>query len=458
METKRAQILLALFVLFWAGCEGQFLTNIGPSASAPTCEDTAGCELRHCQVASCSGSCEWTAITACLSGDGCCPSGCTGDQDEDCNSVCGNGQVESGETCDGDCPTACDDGDACTTLQLQGAAATCNAQCVTESQVTACVGGDGCCPTGCTADEDIDCSATCGNSTVEPGEICDGNCPTACDDGDACTVEVLQGSAGNCDAECAVSETISACVNEDGCCPAACNESNDSDCSAMCGNAVVETGETCDGNCPTACDDGNSCTVNALQGAAASCDAMCVVSSTITACVNGDGCCPSACNNTNDNDCVLDCMDLDAWPSNWASFEDEVIVHVNERRAQPQNCGIYGDFPAVGTVSMGDNMRKAARCHSQDMGTRNRLGHDGSNGSSFSQRLGTAGYTGQPRGENVAAGQTSPLAVVNGWMNSDGHCRNIMNAGINRMGIGYFFIQNSTYRHWWTMKTGIGGN
>ena len=54
---------------------------------------------------------------------------------------------------------------------------------------------------------------------------------------------------------------MTAFVAGDGCCPAGCNLTVDSDCSATCGNGVVEAGETCDGvNCPTDCNDGNACT------------------------------------------------------------------------------------------------------------------------------------------------------------------------------------------------------
>ena len=40
-------------------------------------------------------------------------------------------------------------------------------------------------------------------------------------------------------------------------------------------------------------------------------------------------------------------------------------------------------------------------------------------------------------GENIAQGQITPQAVVNGWMNSSGHRANILNASYNRIGVGY---------------------
>ncbi|EYF01431.1 choice-of-anchor Q domain-containing protein [Chondromyces apiculatus] len=75
------------------------------------------------------------------------------------DAVCGNGIVEAGEACDGDCPATCaDDGDACTASVLSGTPETCDVTCV-DTPITACVTGDGCCPTGCTAPGDLDCVA-----------------------------------------------------------------------------------------------------------------------------------------------------------------------------------------------------------------------------------------------------------------------------------------------------------
>src|SRR5205085_2839582 len=122
---------------------------------------------------------------------------------------------------------------------------------------------------------------SCGNGRVDPGEMCDGACPTACNDGNACTTDTLTGSAQACTAACAFLP-ITTCKSGDGCCPAGCNHSTDSDCSATCGNGVVESGETCDGNCPATCNDGNACTVDTLTGSATNCSAACAFQPVIT--------------------------------------------------------------------------------------------------------------------------------------------------------------------------------
>ena len=54
-------------------------------------------------------------------------------------------------------------------------------------------------------------------------------------------------------------------------------------------------------------------------------------------------------------------------------------------------------------------------------------------------------------GENVAAGFTTPAAVVNGWMNSPGHRANILNPNYNCLGVGYAYkvADSNQYYHYW---------
>lgn len=72
---------------------------------------------------------------------------------------CGNGIIEQGEICDGNCPSICPpDGDACSIEVLSGSAATCDAVCGAQP-ILACAAGDGCCPAGCGVPGDFDCAA-----------------------------------------------------------------------------------------------------------------------------------------------------------------------------------------------------------------------------------------------------------------------------------------------------------
>jgi hypothetical protein len=163
--------------------------------------------------------------------------------------ACGNGMLDPDEQCDpavvapnpGACPMAadCDDHNPCTADSVAGSAAQCSAHCA-NTFITACGPADGCCATGCTPVSDADCSATCGNGTVESAESCDkaipaaqpGACPTSCPPKTACTSYMLIGDASVCTARC-VAQTTTTCSGalvSDGCCPTGCSVLNDGDC------------------------------------------------------------------------------------------------------------------------------------------------------------------------------------------------------------------------------------
>jgi uncharacterized protein YkwD len=77
---------------------------------------------------------------------------------------------------------------------------------------------------------------------------------------------------------------------------------------------------------------------------------------------------------------------------------------------------------------------EAARLHSQDMATRNYFAHTNPEGLSPTDRAAAQGYPGGV-GENIAYGYANARAVVLGWMNSAGHCRNILGEGRD-IGVG----------------------
>ena len=145
-----------------------------------------------------------------------------------------------------------------------------------------------------------------------------------------------------------------------------------------------------------------------------------------------------------------------SWPQEWADRELDVIDLVNERRAEGAVCG--GEpYGKCGPVEKNQLCTISARLHSEDMAKNNYFDHTGLNGSTPFDRMAAAGYAGPyPWGENIAAGQTSPAQVVQAWMDSPGHCRNIMNCGFKVLGVGYFHSDGSQMKHYWTQNFGGG--
>jgi uncharacterized protein YkwD len=143
------------------------------------------------------------------------------------------------------------------------------------------------------------------------------------------------------------------------------------------------------------------------------------------------------------------CAPTADWQAGWSALEDEVVTIANQRRAEGANCGSKGSFGPAGPLKMDPLLRCAARMHSKDMVDRDFFSHDNPDGESPWDRIAKTGYGGYSgAGENIAAGSATAAAVIDQWMNSDGHCANIMNPAFNWIGVGYY--PGGGYGHYWT--------
>lgn len=142
----------------------------------------------------------------------------------------------------------------------------------------------------------------------------------------------------------------------------------------------------------------------------------------------------------------------DAWPASYAAMEDAVIVEVNRRRAAGATCGGKSYGPASPLTS-NPRLRTSARRHSKDMTTRGFFDHQNPDGQSPSDRMRAAGYLGAGySGENIAAGRDTASGTVQQWMDSPGHCSNIMNPAFQLIGVGYAYGANAKFKHYWTQN------
>lgn len=96
----------------------------------------------------------------------------------------------------------------------------------------------------------------------------------------------------------------------------------------------------------------------------------------------------------------------------------------------------------VAPLSRNPLLERAALLHSEDMVRRGFFEHDTPDGRTPQDRILATGYVtgrGRATGENLAWGEgfrASPNEIVQGWMNSPGHKKNILRPQFNEIGIG----------------------
>ncbi|MBU9723720.1 hypothetical protein KS407_20070 [Bacillus alkalicola] len=123
---------------------------------------------------------------------------------------------------------------------------------------------------------------------------------------------------------------------------------------------------------------------------------------------------------------------------NASQFEQEVLSLVNDIRKAD---GLAA-FKTDGTLSA------VARTKSEDMRDNKYFSHTSPTYGSPFDMMAHYGLSYSRAGENIAGGQASAAAVVDSWMNSDGHRANILNGDFTHMGVGY--ASGGDYRHYWT--------
>ncbi len=121
-------------------------------------------------------------------------------------------------------------------------------------------------------------------------------------------------------------------------------------------------------------------------------------------------------------------------------YANEVIRLVNEQRAQN----------GLKALTVDVNVQKAAQVRAKEQ--QQLFSHTRPNGTNCFTALKENGVSYRGAGENIAMGQRSPEQVMNGWMNSEGHRKNILNAKFTNIGVGVHKDSNGKY-YWTQMFT-----
>ena len=122
-----------------------------------------------------------------------------------------------------------------------------------------------------------------------------------------------------------------------------------------------------------------------------------------------------------------------------SSFQYEFLDRINQLRARGCNCGnTY--MPPVAALNWNSQLEMAALGHAQDMSRKKYFDHVSKNGRTLKDRIFETGYTYNGYqsyfiGENIAMGQRSIREVMDGWIGSEKHCKNLMNPDFKEVGI-----------------------
>ena len=122
-------------------------------------------------------------------------------------------------------------------------------------------------------------------------------------------------------------------------------------------------------------------------------------------------------------------------PDSDQTYIQQVIDLVNQERAKA----------GLSPVTEAADLSAAAAVRAQEI-TRS-FSHTRPDGTYYNTVLNGNGVSYMGSGENIAYGQATPAAVMNGWMNSQGHRANILNKNFTEIGVGCY-ENGSGVKYW----------
>jgi uncharacterized protein YkwD len=126
-------------------------------------------------------------------------------------------------------------------------------------------------------------------------------------------------------------------------------------------------------------------------------------------------------------------------------FESQVLTLINNARAAQ----------GLGALQSQGQLTAAARAHSTDMACSDFVGHNGTDGSTWFERITAQGYSYSYATENIYVGNPAfggtPAGAFEWWMNSEVHRNNILDPNVTQIGVGYVFLSASTYGGYYTL-------
>lgn len=124
------------------------------------------------------------------------------------------------------------------------------------------------------------------------------------------------------------------------------------------------------------------------------------------------------------------------------SMAQEVLRLVNEQRA------------AQGLAALAVHTQLEEAAYKRTLEIVQSFSHIRPNGASCFTILDETGIVYRSAGENIAAGQTSAAGVMDAWMNSEGHRKNILQSSYTHLGVSCY-RDNTGRLHWVQLFIGV---
>ena len=131
----------------------------------------------------------------------------------------------------------------------------------------------------------------------------------------------------------------------------------------------------------------------------------------------------------------------------------EILQRINAARVSGYRCGRKAYGPAA-PLRWNAALQAAAQGHSLDMAKRNYFEHVSPEGATVRTRLRAAHYKSSMVGENIAAGVRTMPEAVQSWLESPGHCENIMNPEFDEVAVACVAQPGTEWGTYWTMVLG----
>ena len=137
-------------------------------------------------------------------------------------------------------------------------------------------------------------------------------------------------------------------------------------------------------------------------------------------------------------------------PEDVVQLRVELIDRINALRHHARHCGNRA-FAAAPPLASSAILNVAAQEKSDEMAATGLFEHRNEKHQTLTNRIRDRHYPAQTLGENIGAGIASPAELVQGWVNSPGHCENLMDSHFNQAGVAFTINRDRESTIYWTL-------